>query len=476
MEKRRKIKNTEEYINIAKTIHGENEYDYSEVVYVDYRTKVWITHKKCGHRFQQMAGSHIKGHGCSICARIKKGPKRSTTEEFIEKAIKIHGENEFIYNEVVYEKNNIKIWLTHKCGHRFQMMPMAHLNGQGCPECGRKNTGLKRRTDPEIFLNKIKEIHNEKYDLSKTRYVTSNMPVCVICHEIDPITGEEHGEFLIKPMHLLQGKGCKKCGIQNMKMKQRSNKEEFKEKAIQVHGEDEFNYNEVVYINSQIKVWLTHNKCGHRFEITPHSHLQGQSCPLCRYKTISSKLVSNTEEFEEKGKVIHGNNEYNYEKVVYINSKTKVLLIHNVCGHEFLMCPDHHLQGQGCPYCKQSQLETQIQTLLVNNNIIFNKWQRFDWLKYKNPMSLDFYLLEHNIAIECQGEQHFIYKRKNPLFKESVELIRDRDITKYNLCKENGIRILYYTNVNKNIIPKTYMDTIYTNKEELLNEILKNKL
>ena len=48
---------------------------------------------------------------------------------------------------------------------------------------------------------------------------------------------------------------------------------------------------------------------------------------------------------------------------------------------------------------------------LKENNIEFETQKRFKWLGGK---SLDFYLPKYNIAIECQGLQHFrpVYGRK----------------------------------------------------------------
>ena len=44
-----------------------------------------------------------------------------------------------------------------------------------------------------------------------------------------------------------------------------------------------------------------------------------------------------------------------------------------------------------------------------------------------------------------------------------------RDVKKYNDCKNNGIRILYFSNY----IINDYIDVIFNTEEELLTEILK---
>lgn len=66
------------------------------------------------------------------------------------------------------------------------------------------------------------------------------------------------------------------------------------------------------------------------------------------------------EEFIAKSKVVHGNR-YDYSKVVYKNSKTKVIIVCPEHG-EFEQKPEKHWSGQGCPVCgKEKWKETNIQ-------------------------------------------------------------------------------------------------------------------
>ena len=60
-----------------------------------------------------------------------------------------------------------------------------------------------------------------------------------------------------------------------------------------------------------------------------------------------------TKEFILKAKAIHGD-KYDYSKVEYVNSKTKVCIICPKHG-EFLQRPDIHLQGKGCYECGQER-------------------------------------------------------------------------------------------------------------------------
>lgn len=116
----------------------------------------------------------------------------------------------------------------------------------------------------------------------------------------------------------------------------------------------------------------------------------------------------------------------------------------------------------------KSTLEEEVEEFLIINNIQYIPQKSFKWLKYKNPQKLDFYLPDHNIAIECQGIQHF---KDVPFFKQSKRTpIKILDENKRKLCEENGIRILYYSNLNIE-----YPYTVFQTKEDLLNEILNKR-
>ena len=84
------------------------------------------------------------------------------------------------------------------------------------------------------------------------------------------------------------------------------------------------------------------------------------------------------------------------------------------------------------------------ESVLRMNNIEFEAEKTFDWLIYKFPQRIDFYIPGINLAIEIQGEQHF--KDSGDKFGDSLEVIRARDLNKYNLCKEHGINIIYFAN------------------------------
>jgi hypothetical protein len=154
-------------------------------------------------------------------------------------------------------------------------------------------------------------------------------------------------------------------------------------------------------------------------------------------------MMNAKENFIFKSNLKH-NSKYDYSKVEYINNETKVCIICPMHG-EFWQRPSGHLNGHGCPICNESKLEREIRLMLSENNIKYVTYcgkDIFVWLKKQH---LDFYLPEYNIAIECQGEQHFTAIKHFGGEANLKDTIR-RDLKKKKICEKNGIKILYYTN------------------------------
>ena len=63
--------------------------------------------------------------------------KQKTTEQFIIDAKKIHG-NKYDYSKVNYVDAHTKVCITCQEHGDFWQQPYSHLNGRGCPVCGKE--------------------------------------------------------------------------------------------------------------------------------------------------------------------------------------------------------------------------------------------------------------------------------------------------------------------------------------------------
>ena len=428
-----------EFIQKSKTIHN-NKYDYSLVEYISTNIKVKII---CPIHsvFEQIPKSHLKGHGCSKCANNNK----STTEDFIKKSNKIHN-SKYDYSLVDYKDAVTKVKIICKEHGVFEQSPNTHLMNHGCSMC----YGNDKKTT-EKFINESNEIHNNKYDYSLTEYISNKKKIKIIC----PI----HGEFNQSPIKHLKGQGCPKCGQLLRNNELSLSTEEFIEKSKKVHG-DRYDYSLVKYININTKVKIMCPIHG-EFEHTPASNLGGGGCKKCADITIGIKLLSNTEYFIKKSNIVH-NNLYTYDKTIYKNAITKVIISCPIHG-DFEQIPNSHLLGCGCSDCQKSKGELKIKKYLEDNNFIYKEQYRFDDCKNLLPLPFDFYLPQQNICIEYDGEQHF-RKFRFELNDDGLIVRQKRDKVKTNFCKKNQIKLLRIKYIDMKRIDKIlnkYLKKIY---------------
>ena len=111
-----------------------------------------------------------------------------------------------------------------------------------------------------------------------------------------------------------------------------------------------------------------------------------------------------------------------------------------------------------------------MKTYFENNKIKFIRQKKFIDCIDTNELPFDFYLPDYNIAIECQGIQHFKpidYFGGIQRFNKTSKM----DKIKKKLCNKNNIKLFYYSN----IFEINYIDIIYLDKNKLIEDIFKLK-
>lgn len=192
----------EYFIEKARAIHGD-KYDYTKVKYVNNKTKVIISCPIHGD-FEQTPACHLRGEGCPQCSLIGRNPKPSkTTEDFIKQSKKIHGAK-YDYSKVTYLNSETKVKINCPIHGDFEQTASSHLSGKGCPKCGIKTRSEKNTNTLQFFIEKSKQIHSDKYDYSKVKYISNKTKVVITC----PV----HGDFEQTPRKHLLGHGCPVCG------------------------------------------------------------------------------------------------------------------------------------------------------------------------------------------------------------------------------------------------------------------------
>lgn len=276
-----------------------------------------------------------------------------------------------------YKNNSIKLKFKHSnCGFEFEMSLRNFLNGQRCPECAKK-----KRIDSATRNRKtIESIKNELYKLTGDEYI-----------------------FL-----------------------------------------------STNYTNNKEKVKFKHNICGHEFEMKLNNFLNGQRCPKCAREEDKKRLLENYQKGISAIKTKYAKKQDTFKKEIfklvkdeyslkseYHNCKEKVLFTHNICNNDFLMTPNHFLDGRRCPFCNESKGEKLISNILTEGNINFTSQKTFENCKNINLLKFDFFINE-KILVEYDGEFHF-----KDIFKDgSLKLTKQRDSIKNKYCRENKIPLL----------------------------------
>jgi hypothetical protein len=183
---------TEEFITKAKQVHGDR-YDYSQVEYINTKTKVIIICPEHGP-FEQRPDNHInRKSGCPSCV----GKNPYTTESFITKAKQVHG-NRYDYSQVKYVNSHTKIVIICPEHGPFEQRPYHHLRGVSCFGCdGSEKFTLSGFTEKSI------QTHGNRYDYSQVKYVNNRTKVTIIC--------PEHGPFEQTPYSHIRGCRCPIC-------------------------------------------------------------------------------------------------------------------------------------------------------------------------------------------------------------------------------------------------------------------------
>lgn len=140
-----------EFLTDVVTVHGD-KYSYSKLIFVGYQDKIEVLCKEHGS-FWQMPMDHKIGRGCPDCGNITQGlSQRSSTKEFIERAVSIHN-GYYSYENVEYITNADKVDITCPVHGSFWQTPSIHWNGAGCPDC--TGYGFSPSAETKLYYLKV---------------------------------------------------------------------------------------------------------------------------------------------------------------------------------------------------------------------------------------------------------------------------------------------------------------------------------
>ena len=368
------------------------------------------------------------------------------TSLFIEKAIKKHGDK-YDYSRVEYNTSNTKVCIICPFHGEFYQTPSNHLSGNECLKCSYEKRGENLTSSNQKFITKAQKKHGDKYDYSKIKYVNAKIKVCIIC--------PKHGDFHQLPSKHLYGNTCPNCADEIRNLNNLKTNIIFIEESKIKHN-NLYCYDNVKYINAKTNISIICKKHG-EFLCTPNNHLRGKGCPKCVGKNKS------TEDWIVEAKQKHGD-KYSYDKVNYVKSDGKVSIRCFEHGY-FLQVAQYHLSGNGCPVCKQSKLEKEVSSILDGLSVKYESQYSPLFLKNgKGQQSVDFYLPDYNIALECQGEQHYLpidFAGKGKEWAiQAFEKVKKRDYLKLKKCLAHNIKMIYVIDKKEFFDKKYHLDNV----------------
>lgn len=441
----------EEYIKLAEEIYNvpNKIYSYEQTNFIQSSNKIDVICLKHG-LFRIYPIEHLKGHGCPQCSK-EIGFKKYTRETFIEKCKFVH-RGFYNYNETYYDDNKSTeqiVDIICPIHGKFKQKATHHIFGKGCQKCAK----IYHYTTEE-WIEKANKIHKNKYSYEYTEYINCKTNVIIIC----PI----HGIFEMNPSCHLKGYGCPQCS-HNYPL----SLEEFKRISSEIHN-NKYSYELIDdFQNKQDIVEIICPEHG-KFRQAVYLHVNGSNCPKCVNCYTYSK-----EELLRKFREIHGY-KYQYDFTNYVSHLSEIEI----------ECPEHgifrqavrnHLKGNGCPVCKESNLEKSLRIVFEQQNIEYEREKTFDWLLFSDYQRIDFYIPTKNIAIECQGKQHFT---SIDFFggEERFQYIVEADENKRVLCKENNVDLIYYLNEDVyNMIDPIEGYSYFTSTEDIVDYINKKE-
>jgi hypothetical protein len=299
--------------------------------------------------------------------------------------------------------------------------------GCWCPVCA----GNKKHSIGDCHKTAMK---NSGKCLSET-YVNANQKMLWSC--------ESGHVWESKYSHVLAGRWCAKCARER-----RRNGTKACHKLAKVHDGE---YLSNSYTNSKDNIkWRCKN--GHEWLASYSNVKAGKWCAKCRRKTIEccNELAS-----KYGGTCLS-------KSYIGAHSHLEWMCKH---GHKWMATYGNISKGTWCPSCKyknQARLSEIIEAIFGIKPV--QNVASFEWLRHKRNMQIDIYVKELRLAVEYDGEQHFIPVNYggsiSPIIKlkkrKAMDLIKDKKIREH--IAEGGKDIKCFVRFNyKECITEQYV-------------------
>lgn len=416
--------------------------------------------------------------------------KKLTLCEFVERSNQIHN-HKYDYSKVDFVNTKTKVCIICPIHGVFEQTPKNHMNGQGCPKCGKEYAKECHKNNYNKFILKVNERFGNRYSFPyiEDEYENKNSIITVRCNwcgnefkkvadyvfssitggcfckesEKDFISYDEINKNVKDGYQIVKYDGlksikndkvtimCNNCCCKfERNIKVVLNKEincpscltkinrlktidEIKNKMDKLFPTIEIDYNN--YVNTSTNVLCKCKKCGHIFKRKINTffcgNLKGDPCPKCNQEIITKAKIKTTSFFQEQVNALYGIGAYDVLSE-YESSNKKVTVRCNQCNKTFNIEANSFLHGHGCPYhnCNSSLMEKEIADFIKNKTdveVLTN------YRKLIDGKELDIYIPSLKLAFEFDGI--FWHNENNKPY--------DYHLNKTINCENEGIRLIH---------------------------------
>lgn len=399
------------------------------------KKKVWWI-GKCGHSWEASVLNRHKGAGCPVCRGIK--------------ALKGYNDLKSQFPDIVLDwdyKKNVDInpedipvgstkkvwWICNRCGREWETSVVVRTKGSGCPTCshseGVKKSRLRKGENSLMVCcpDLCKEWDYEKNNISPSSVTPQS-------HDYAFWKCSKGHSYKARIQNRTLGSGCPVCnGTITIR---------YDEKLAITHQDilDQWDYERNIITPMEITAgstkkvfWICEN--GHKYAQAVGEHVNGSRCPICSGKQVLKGYNDLQTLYPYIAK------DWDYEKnecnptEVSPHSNKKVWW---KCsrGHSYCTSVGARTgKNSGCPICSK-ELKTSFPEQAI---YYYVKKIYSDAINRDNHIGqeLDIYIPSENVAIEYDGIRW-----------HSSEQKYEKDNLKDFLCKEKGIRLYRFRDIN----------------------------
>lgn len=247
--------------------------------YIDSNTKIKCRHNKCGYIWLVSPNSFISGGiRCPRCSKLKMHYRNNlkTSKQFKQEVYELVGDEYSVIGDYFNRRTKIKIQ-HNSCGLIYETLPNTFLTGSRCPKCRYKTISHKLKMTNKDFTQEVYNLVGNEYTFLDN-YKDSYTPIRVRHNKCGRV-------YKVRPNYFISGNRCPSCSLEIRVAKNTKTNEDFVKEVYNLVG-NEYTFLDD-YLNNKTELWVRHNRCGYKYQVTPHNFLEGYRCPRCFTKNSS---------------------------------------------------------------------------------------------------------------------------------------------------------------------------------------------